>query len=410
MKAKSANGQGTIYEGKSKAGKKIWFVEVTVGYGPKGERRRTRRTCHSYKDARELLNKLVAQRQQGLLTIITGETVETFGEEWIKSKSGRVRTSTASDYLGRLYIYITPYLGSVRIIDLNARQIQNWMSKLKEQNMSPRTINGARQVLLAMCKHAMRQGLIHMNPVALVDPYSKNQIIKTQVREPWTLEEINAVLEASWDHDILECYLHLMLHTGMLPGEALGMLWEDIDIHKNQLHITGTLKEHRIVGKDGRGSFVLERNEPKTKSSRRTLPISEALKDVLLRQRMRGDLIKFHTDVFPKYVFSANQGGPISLANLRKSYTKLLKRNGIRYIRLHDIRHTVAFLSLNNAETPIEQTSQALGHTRIDTTKQIYAGYVPKYNDKFIADLSKYLPAPRQNLQGKHIDTKVKNE
>ena len=197
----------------------------------------------------------------------------------------------------------------------------------------------------------------------------------------------------------------------MRPGEALGMLWNDIDFEKKQLQITGTLKEHRMINQDGRGIVVLERNEPKTQSSKRTLPISEALHDVLLRQRMRGDLIELTTGIYPKYVISTSTGRPISLANLRKSYIKLLKRSQIRYIRLHDIRHTVAFLSLNNAETPIEQTSQALGHTRIDTTKQIYAGYVPRYNNEFIRDLSAFLPGSRVKQHNELNDQTVnKNE
>jgi integrase len=278
VKTKSANGQGTIYQGKTKSGKTVWYVEVTIGYRPNGTRIRTRKTCHSYKEARETLNRMVAQKQDGLLTVISGNTIHTFGEEWVKAKEGRIRPTTASDYLSRLYTYIVPYLGSVRIVDLNPRQVQIWMGKLREQGMSPRTINGARQVLLAMCKHAMRQGIIHRNPVELVDPYSQSSTKKTQVRDPWTREEIFSVIDACWDHDFLECYLHLMLHTGMRPGEALGMRWEDIDFENAELHVTGTLKEHRIVGPDGRGFVRLERNEPKTKASRRILPISEALK------------------------------------------------------------------------------------------------------------------------------------
>jgi hypothetical protein len=37
-------------------------------------------------------------------------------------------------------------------------------------------------------------------------------------------------------------------------------------------------------------------------------------------------------------------------------------------------------------------TSQALGHSRIDTTKQIYAGHVPRFTDEFTAGVSNSLP------------------
>ena len=392
MKQKAANGQGSVFKGKTKNGKEIWFVEASVGFDRNGRRKRTRRTCHSKTEALQLLNTLNAQRQQGLLNVITADTVRTFGEKWIESKEGRIRATTGSDYLSRLYTYIAPQIGHIKIIDLKPQHVQAWMTQLRNQGMSVRTINGARQVVLAICKHAMRQGLIHMNPVALVDPYSRSQNHPTQVQEPWCLEEVSEVLDACWGEDKLECFLFLMIHTGMRPGEALAIRWEDIDLEKSQINITGTLKEHRMVSPDGKGVVELIRNEPKTKSSQRTLPITQALQDVLVRQEMRQSVFEGGK---PEYLIATSKGTPTSLSNLRKSYAKFLIRKNIRYIRLHDIRHTVAHISLNNAKTSIEQTSQALGHTRIDTTKQIYAGNIPRYNNEFIADLGLVLPMSR---------------
>ena len=392
MKQKAANGQGSVFKGKTKSGKEIWFVEASVGFDRNGRRKRTRRTCHSKTEALQLLNTLTAQRQQGLLNVLTADTVRTFGEQWIESKEGRIRATTGSDYLSRLYTYIAPHIGHIKVIDLKPHHVQNWMALLRNQGKSVRTINGARQVLLAICKHAMRQGLIHMNPVALVDPYSRSQNHPTQVREPWSLEEIFEVLDGCWNEDKLECFLYLMLHTGMRPGEALAIRWEDVDLNKSEVNITGTLKEHRIVGPDGKGTVQLIRNEPKTRSSQRILPISPALLDVLERQEMRQSVFEGGK---PEYLIATNKGTPTSLSNLRKSYAKFLVRKNIRYIRLHDIRHTVAHISLNNAKTSIEQTSQALGHTRIDTTKQIYAGNIPRYNKEFIHDLGSVLPISR---------------
>ena len=56
------------------------------------------------------------------------------------------------------------------------------------------------------------------------------------------------------------------------------------------------------------------------------------------------------------------------------------------------MRHSVATLALGDANLPIEKASQALGHTRIDTTKQIYARLVPRYNDDFVAGIENLLP------------------
>jgi hypothetical protein len=64
----------------------------------------------------------------------------------------------------------------------------------------------------------------------------------------------------------------------------------------------------------------------------------------------------------------------------------------VRYIRPHDLRHTVITLVLNEGDLPIEKASAAAGHTRIDTTKQIYGKVIPRYNDAFVDCLSPLLP------------------
>lgn len=93
------------------------------------------------------------------------------------------------------------------------------------------------------------------------------------------------------------------------------------------------------------------------------------------------------------YVITTTKGTPFNDSNLRKRYIRFLERIGVRYIRLHDIRHTVARLALD-AGVPLEHLSQVLGHTRIDTTKQIYAGFVPRYTKNFIDIYGDTLPQP----------------
>jgi integrase len=160
--------------------------------------------------------------------------------------------------------------------------------------------------------------------------------------------------------------------------------------------ITGTLTDAQFFMPDGQGVVRQVRNDPKTFASRRDLPISEALAESLDRQQMRQavqEMSAGHRWKHTGYVFTSQVGTPFFLSNLRKKYQKFLQEIDIRYIRLHDMRHTVARIALDSGKVPIEQASQALGHTRIDTTKQIYAGYVPRYNEEFVAGISQVLPA-----------------
>jgi len=396
--AKARNGEGSIFTVKGSNGQTKWVVEVSLGYGPDGKRRRTRRQFNTQKEAVEARLRLGKENFDGTLTTISGETVRTYGLAWVRGpKAMQVRPTTAADYEARLVREVFPILGGVRMIDLKPAHIDQWMAKLKQSGRSAATINGARTLLNGICKHAYRQGTIPTNPVSATDPVKRQKGDPTQVKEPWTQEETWKVLGAAWD-DELDTFLHLMIHTGMRPGEALGLRWEDVDTPSQRLSVTGTLKEARLLTPSGEGVVRLIRNEPKTAASRRILPISEALAESLERQHMRQSLQRMLSgDKWEEtgYVLTTSVGTPYSLSNLRKKFQRLLKRIEVRYIRLHDLRHTVARLALDSANVRIEQASQALGHTRIDTTKQIYAGYVPRFNEEFIAGMSGILPAAR---------------
>jgi integrase len=98
------------------------------------------------------------------------------------------------------------------------------------------------------------------------------------------------------------------------------------------------------------------------------------------------------------YVITTSIGTPVASTNLRRNFEKFLKANGVRYIRLHDIRHSVIVLALQLG-IPIEQVSQVAGHTRIETTKGIYAPYVPRYTTNFATVVSSVFPSARRRAE-----------
>jgi len=394
--AKARNGDGSIRPVKDKTGKVIAYeVEMSLGLKPNGKRARTRRRVKTHKEAKDLRARLAVDHMDGRLTIIHAETIATYGLAWVKNvKSLQVRETTAADYEDRLRRWIIPSLGRVRMIDLRPGQVDAWMAAMRQQGLSAATVNGARQVLNAMCKHATRTGILASNPVLATDQVKRKTSDPTQVREHWTLDEMHKVLNACCYHE-LDAFLHLMVHTGMRPGEALGLRWQDVDFEGRMIHINGTQKDGRLLMPDGTGVVRRVRNDPKTQGSHRSLPMTDALQQSLIRAQGRQEITQMMGRRWADegHVVSTSVGTPYSSSNLRKKFQAFLAEIGVRYIRLHDIRHSVANASLNEGRMPIEQTSQALGHTRIETTKGIYAKNVPRYNKEFIESMSRILPA-----------------
>ena len=400
-RTKARNNEGSVFKKILKDGTVVHIVEISLGKKANGKRRRTQKTFNTLAAAKQGRVQMLKAQQEGRLTEVRNDTVNTYGLWWAREvKPQHIRETTAADYEDRLRRYVFPFLGHIRMVDLKTEHIIGWMNELKRSGKSTNTINGARRVLTGMCKYAARTSVIPFNPVLATDSMRRQVSEKSQVREPWNQEEMNQVLWAVVANTKLDCFLHLMMHTGMRPGEVLGLRWQDIDDAGTSLSVTGTLKQARRITPSGQGVVRMERNEPKTLASRRPITISSELGLALDRQKMYKSLARITADenwVESGYVITTLVGTPVSLSNLRKAYIKFLSANTFRYIRLHDIRHSVATLSLGLG-IPIEQVSQVLGHTRIETTKSIYAQHVPKFTENFALVLSASLPSAMESI------------
>jgi integrase len=337
-----------------------------------------------------MLRELLHARDAGRLGQVNTETVRTVGLRWAREdRPKKVRQSTASGYEAILRLYVFPTLGNVRICDLKPRHVEQIINVLIHEKKSDSTINSARRALHGMCTYAVRMEIIPTNPVASTETVKRQASGKTQVKTPWSVTEAVSALQAARNDPTMDCFVHLMLYLGLRPGEALGLRWTDIDLESGMLHVTGTLREERRIAPDGKGVVRNVRNAPKTSSSKRALQLHPELTRALVRQQLR--LKDWEYEAGTKwsdtgYVITTRIGTELSHANNRKNFYKFLGMNGLRQIRPHDMRHVAAKTALE-ADIRIEDVSQALGHTRIDTTKQIYAGHVQRLNDRFSAGI-----------------------
>lgn len=386
-------GNGCIYKSTSKAGTVVWKVEVTIGYKPDGKRIRTRRTAHSLAAARELHRKLVAELYVGDLKTKSTESFAQYSLWWIRTvKAMSVRPSTLTDYEDRLRHTVFPHFGDRRLHDITSRDIQNWMHILQSKGSARTTINGARQVMGAVFKHAVRSGLISKNPVELTERAKRQWGEKTSVQQPWSLQEAQRVLEVTQGTKF-DLFARLGVLMGARRGEILALRWSDIDFQQGVLSIHGSLREQRTLHSDGRSKTSLLVGDTKTRSSRRKLSLTVEILSSLQRHRdvvtqmksAAGDAWK-ESD----WVFVDSIGGLTNPSNYAKQFKNFLTNEGIRLIRIHDMRHTAAVLSLE-AGVRLEAVSQALGHSRIDVTKSVYAPYVQPLMTEFALGLSDYV-------------------
>lgn len=120
---------------------------------------------------------------------------------------------------------------------------------------------------------------------------------------------------------------------------------------------------------------------PKSGKSKRvdlSLQLAETLK-ALLVERKKETLRKGWGEV-PEWVFTNEEGKPLDQSNFHyRVWRKLLAKAGLRYIRVHDLRHTFASLLIQSGES-LAYVKEQLGHYSIQITVDTYGHLVPGGN------------------------------
>lgn len=384
---------GSIWQGTTRSGKTVWFIEVKIGVKANGQPRMTRRQAETKAAAIKLRQELNSLKSRGQLNQRSNITVADYGRYWsreVKPNSVKVHTATGYEWLLTKYVY--PYLGKRKMADLTYPMVQDWMNDLLACGYGHSTVNSARSVLGQISKQAMREGILSTNPVALTVKVKKQIGDKTQVRDPWTKEEAQKALQVSKGTD-MDLFVHLCLHLGLRHGEALGLTYEAIDFEKRTIQVKFTLKDERRITGSGQGIVRIRLQEPKTKASIRTLVISDTLYESFERHKMAQTVRRLKAGKDWKesgLVITTTTGTPVSQPNNLKRFKDWVKLNNLRYIRIHDLRHTFGTLALEG-DIPLEQVSQVMGHSDIGITKKIYAPSVRGFNEKAILAMESFL-------------------
>jgi integrase len=373
-------GDGSVYQLKS--GK--WVAVLDLGIGVNGKRNRSTKTTISKVLAAKALREMQVKHRQNDLLSNQRKTFAQVASQWIQfGISEKIRQSTANGYIDIYDRYIKPFLGHRSITEIDVNEIDAWLVHLKAIGLSASTRKKARQTCNTIFKFAIRKRLALQNPVMHSQVPANEPGYVTQVQEPLTLKESQCYLEYFRETD-LDLFIYLALFTGMRRGEIIGLNWSDIDSDVLTIAIRRTAKETTLKRSDGTSKTELVLNPPKTSHSKRTIPIHPPVLLAIKRQQNRQRKQKLKagsawqdTDA----VFASEFGTRIYPSNFYKRYVKLIKQSDLRYVRPHDLRHTVAVLGLD-AEMPLEEISRLLGHSTLSVTMDIYGKSVQSLVDR----------------------------
>ncbi|HSH61053.1 MAG TPA: site-specific integrase [Acidimicrobiales bacterium] len=163
--------------------------------------------------------------------------------------------------------------------------------------------------------------------------------------------------------DRLGALWSLMVSTGLRRGEALGLRWEDVDLHADRLSVVQTASNRAYL------------SEPKTATGRRSVSLHPEVVLALARHRLRQDEERHLVGSAWQesgLVFTTSIGTLIHPRNVARDFQLAMRRAGARPIRLQALRHTAATLALTSGANP-KQVQEMLGHSRVAITLDVYS-------------------------------------
>jgi integrase len=217
-------------------------------------------------------------------------------------------------------------------------------------------------------KYAVKIELLDANPADKIERPKKNKFVGSF----YDADEMKTLFEVSKGTS-LEIPVLLGAFYGLRRSEAIGLKWDAIDFEMNTLTIRHTVTSCEV---DGKRTLVAS-DTTKTKSSRRTLPLVQFVRERLLdlkaeQEENRRVCGKGYIREYIDYVCVNSIGNLIRPNYVTENFKRFLQENGLREIRFHDLRHSCASLMLASG-VPMKQIQEWLGHSDFSTTANIYA-------------------------------------
>jgi integrase len=269
--------------------------------------------------------------------------------EWKPNATLALKKSSMRIYSFQLERHIFPALGSVPLRDINRGQIEACLSGMKRRGHATSTFRNIRATFSTVLQAAVDYGFSEKNPAHGI-----------RIREADTfyssaeMRKLLAVLP-----EPCRSVVSVAVLTGMRIGEILALHRKRIDL------LGGTIE---VAENYSCGEFVT----PKTKSSRRVIPMSSTLVGVLEKYRAEGGECPTDTLVFRTF-----KETPLNAKNLyNRELAPACDQIELPRVSWHSFRHTHATL-LGQVGGTLKTAQALLGHSDMETTLNTHTHAVP---------------------------------
>jgi integrase len=306
----------------------------------------------------------------------------------------KLKPCTRESYSHMYWQHVSPNMGSKPLSKITTGLIVDCYIRCAElSDLSEGSISVIHTTVSTVLTAALEDKLIPQNPANTAFRIAKGRIDLREKQEKIALTqaEQDAFLhfvrssKAYSKHYALFVFL---FGTGCRIGEALGLVWDDIDFDKGVITISRQLQRPSVGNKylaDGPDHRDFRIVTPKSKSGTRVIPLFPAVREALLELRSTqtaGNQASPVVDGVAGFVFTARQGTLLTgrmvrqwLNRVETAYSKANEgENGgieLPHITPHVFRHTFC-TRLCESGLNLQVVQKIMGHSDIATTTKVY--------------------------------------
>ena len=353
----------------TKKGETRYLFQTYLGIDPATgkEKRTTRRGFKTIKEAKAAERDLLLDVEENGFSSNEDFQNPTFAEVaelWLESYKSTVKPTTYQGVKIKLDVMIDLYFTDMKIQQISVAYCQKVAIQLSNRYI---LYTNYYSVISRIFKYATSIDIIKSNPLdKIIKP--KNRPLKAK-ENYYTKQELTDFLKVCKENckPVEYTFYHLLAFTGLRIGEAIGLMWSDVDFENKRLNIS------RTAVKIGKEQTV---QDPKTKRSKRIITLDDETLNVLklwkrqqIKEYFKAGKAYQHDS---NYIFTNNKGKWLLTATMKVKLSSFFcKHNELKKITPHGFRHTHASL-LFEAGITAKIISDRLGHNNVQTTLDMY--------------------------------------